>query len=44
MPVLVYRLSHSPFLTALTTTLEAPPYLLVGLAPARWVTGGTASG
>lgn len=31
MPVLVYRLSHSPFLTALTTTLEALPYLLVGL-------------
>jgi MFS family permease len=31
MPVLVYRLSHSPGLTALTTTVEALPYLLVGL-------------
>jgi len=31
MPVLVYRLSHSPGLTALTTTLEALPYLVVGL-------------
>ena len=31
MPVLVYRLSHSPALTALTTTLEALPYLVVGL-------------
>jgi MFS family permease len=31
MPVLVYRLSQSPFLTALTTTLEALPYLLIGL-------------
>jgi MFS family permease len=31
MPVLVYRLSGSPFLTALVTTLEAAPYLLFGL-------------
>jgi MFS family permease len=31
MPVLVYRLSHSPGLTALTTTLEALPYLVIGL-------------
>ncbi len=31
MPVLVYRLTASPGLTALTTTLEALPYLLVGL-------------
>jgi MFS family permease len=31
MPVLVYRLSHSAGLTALTTTLEALPYLVVGL-------------
>lgn len=31
MPVLVYRMTASPFLTALTTTLEALPYLLVGL-------------
>jgi MFS family permease len=31
MPVLVYRLSGSPFLTALTTTLEALPYLVIGL-------------
>jgi len=31
MPVLVYRLSHSPGLTALSTTLEALPYLVVGL-------------
>ena len=31
MPVLVYRLSHSPSLTALTTVLEALPYVLVGL-------------
>lgn len=31
MPVLVYRLSGSPFLTALVTALEAAPYLLFGL-------------
>ena len=31
MPVLVSRLSHSPFLTALPTTREALPYLLIGL-------------
>jgi hypothetical protein len=31
MPVLVYRLSHSPSLTALTSVLEALPYLVVGL-------------
>lgn len=31
MPVLVYRLSNSPGLTALTTMLEALPYLLFGL-------------
>lgn len=31
MPVLVYRLSGSPFLTALTTTLEALPYMVFGL-------------
>ena len=31
MPVLVYRMTGSPGLTALTTTLEALPYLLVGL-------------
>jgi MFS family permease len=31
LPVLVYRLSGSPFLTALVTALEAAPYLLVGL-------------
>ena len=31
MPVLIYRLTASPFLTALTTTLEALPYLLIGL-------------
>lgn len=31
MPVLVYRLSGSPFLTALVTTLEATPYVLFGL-------------
>ncbi|WP_460934571.1 MFS transporter [Phycicoccus ginsengisoli] len=31
MPVLVYRISGSPGLTALTTTLEALPYLLFGL-------------
>jgi MFS family permease len=31
MPVLVYRLSHSPALTALTTTVEALPYLVIGL-------------
>jgi MFS family permease len=31
LPVLVYRLSNSPFLTALVTALEAAPYLLVGL-------------
>ncbi len=31
MPVLVYRLTGSPGLTALTTTLEALPHLLVGL-------------
>lgn len=31
LPVLVYRLTGSPALTALTTTLEALPYLLVGL-------------
>ena len=31
MPVLVYRLTGSPGLTALTTTLEALPYVLVGL-------------
>jgi MFS family permease len=31
MPVLVYRMTASPFLTALTTTLEALPYLLIGL-------------
>ncbi|MEO7060827.1 MAG: MFS transporter [Lapillicoccus sp.] len=31
MPVLVYRITGSPGLTALTTTLEALPYLLVGL-------------
>ncbi|GAA1874382.1 MFS transporter [Lapillicoccus jejuensis] len=31
LPVLVYRLTGSPGLTALTTTLEALPYLLVGL-------------
>jgi MFS family permease len=31
MPVLVYQLTGSPFLTALVTTLEAAPYLLVGL-------------
>src|SRR5829696_4200524 len=31
LPVLVYRLSGSTFLTALTTALEAAPYLLTGL-------------
>ena len=31
MPVLVYRMSDSAGLTALTTTLEALPYLLFGL-------------
>ncbi|WP_083750965.1 MFS transporter [Kribbella sp. ALI-6-A] len=31
LPVLVYRLSGSPFLTALVTALEAAPYLLAGL-------------
>ena len=31
MPVLVYRLSQSPSLTALTTVLEALPYVVVGL-------------
>jgi MFS family permease len=31
MPVLVYRLSGSAFLTALVTPLEAVPYLLFGL-------------
>jgi MFS family permease len=31
MPVLVYRLTHSAGLTALTTTLEALPYLVIGL-------------
>src|SRR5688500_17707864 len=31
MPVLVYTLTGSPALTALTTVLEALPYLLVGL-------------
>ncbi len=31
MPVLVYRLTGSPALTALTTTLEALPYIVVGL-------------
>lgn len=31
MPVLVYRLSQSPALTALTAALDALPYLLIGL-------------
>jgi MFS family permease len=31
LPVLVYRMSGSTFLTALTTALEAAPYLLTGL-------------
>jgi MFS family permease len=31
LPVLVYRMSGSPFLTAAVTALEALPYLLVGL-------------
>lgn len=31
LPVLVYRLTGSPTLTALTTTLEALPYVVVGL-------------
>jgi len=31
LPVLVYRLSGSPFLTALVSALEAAPYLLTGL-------------
>ena len=31
MPVLVYRISGSPLLTALVTVLEAAPYLLFGL-------------
>ncbi|WP_295698704.1 MFS transporter [Lapillicoccus sp.] len=31
MPVLVYRITGSPGLTALTTTLEALPYVVVGL-------------
>lgn len=31
LPVLVYRLSGSPFLTALVSALEAAPYLLFGL-------------
>lgn len=31
MPVLIYRLTASPGLTALTTTFEGLPYLLVGL-------------
>ncbi len=31
MPVLVYRISGSPGLTALTSTLEALPYLVFGL-------------
>ena len=31
MPVLVYTLTGSPALTALTTTLDALPYLLIGL-------------
>ena len=44
MPVLVYRLSGSTTLTALTTTLEALPYLLFGLFSARSATGSTASG
>ncbi|WBQ02454.1 MFS transporter [Kribbella sp. CA-293567] len=31
LPVLVYRMTGSPFLTALVTALEAAPYLLTGL-------------
>jgi MFS family permease len=31
LPVLVYRLTGSPFLTSLVTALEAAPYLLTGL-------------
>ncbi|CAN5700569.1 MFS transporter [soil metagenome] len=31
LPVLVYDLSRSPFLTALVATFEALPYLLIGL-------------
>ncbi|HEU4948987.1 MAG TPA: MFS transporter [Kribbella sp.] len=31
LPVLVYRLSGSPFLTALVSALEAAPYLVFGL-------------
>ena len=31
LPVLVYRLTHSPGLTALTTVMEALPYLVFGL-------------
>jgi MFS family permease len=31
MPVLIYRLTGSAFLTALTTTLEALPYAVFGL-------------
>src|SRR5215211_3480128 len=31
MPVLVYRMSGSPLLTAAVTALEALPYLLIGL-------------
>ncbi len=40
MPVLIYRVSGSPTLTALTTMLEGLPYLLIGLfagaAADRW--------
>src|SRR5215217_4301727 len=31
LPVLVYRLTGSPFLTALVSALEAAPYLVFGL-------------
>ena len=31
MPVLIYRVSNSPSLTALTTVLEGLPYLMIGL-------------
>ncbi len=44
MPVLVYRLSGSAWLTASVTAMEALPYVVFGLLAVRSPTAGTGSG
>lgn len=44
LPVLIYRVSGSPSLTALTTVLEGLPYLLFGLIAGALSDGSTGAG